>query len=316
MRSLDGSVALVTGAGSGIGRALAPALAARGARLALADRDAATLGAVRAALPAGVVATTHVVDVSKLEDMTRLRDEVERDHGRLSLLVNNAGVALYGTFDECSIADLEWIFATNFWGAVYGCKLFLPLLRREAQANIVSISSLFGLVAPPLQVGYAASKFALRGFSEALRHELAYSHVKLTVVHPGGIKTNIAAAARTAAGADEAARRRSTGNFERALVLPPRVAAERIVEAVLRDQPRLLIGRDARLIDVVQRFFPARYQQVLRPLLDRSGDVERRLAGRAAPAEPAAPAAPALLAVPAVPAIPAVRAVEGRSAPA
>jgi short-subunit dehydrogenase len=262
MRRLNGATAVVTGAGSGLGRAIAHALAAHGCDLALADRDEAGLAQTRAAL-ANVRVGTYTVDVSKLDDMTRFRDAVERDFGGASILVNNAGVALYGTIEDVDFADLEWIVGVNFWGAVYGSKLFLPLLRREPDASIVTISSLFGLIAPPYQGGYAASKFAVRGFSEALRHELAATSVRVTVVHPGGVKTKIAASTRRGANADA-----DTKAFEKALVMPPERAAEEIVAAIRLGTPRLVIGRDARALDVVQRFFPARYMQLVGRLLD------------------------------------------------
>ncbi|MBD5634370.1 MAG: SDR family oxidoreductase [Candidatus Eremiobacteraeota bacterium] len=267
METLRDAVAVVTGAGSGIGRALAVALAAEGCALALADIDERGLTGT-SALVANVRVTTSRVDVSKIDEMTSFRDEVERDFGRVSLLVNNAGVALYGNVDDVSIADLEWIVGINFWGAVYGTKLFLPLLRREPAANVVTISSLFGLIAPPLQSGYAASKFAVRGFSEVLRHELANTNVRVTVVHPGGIKTSIASSTRRGAHADEARYRTDTRAFERALVVSPEVAAARIVAAIRADKPRLLIGRDAYVLDIIQRFFPARYMQIVAPLID------------------------------------------------
>jgi NAD(P)-dependent dehydrogenase (short-subunit alcohol dehydrogenase family) len=271
MQTLEGAVAAVTGAGSGIGRALAVELAARGADLALADVDETGLAQTRAALPAARKVTTQRVDVSQPGDVAMFRAAVERDFGRCSVLVNNAGVALYGRFEELSQADFEWIFGVNFWGAVYGCREFLPLLRREPAANIVTISSVFGLIGPPLQSGYSATKFAVRGFSEVLRHELAYSNVRVTVVHPGGIKTNIAARARRGASAPESEWKANTKSFERSLVMPPPKAARRIADAILRDRPRLLIGTDAFLLDAVQRFWPARYLSMLRPLIDPRG---------------------------------------------
>jgi short-subunit dehydrogenase len=246
---------------------VATALAANGCDLALADVDADGLAATRDAL-AGVRVTTTIVDVSDLDAMTRFRDAVADDFGRASILVNNAGVALYGSIADVSIADLEWILGINFWGAVYGTKLFLPLLLREPAANVVTISSLFGLIAPPLQGGYSASKFAVRGFSEVLRHELARTNVRVTVVHPGGVKTKIAASTRRGAEASADRFASDTRAFERALVLSPERAAERIVWAIRNDRPRLLIGRDAFALDVLARFFPARYWTLVAPLLD------------------------------------------------
>jgi len=265
-----------TGAGSGIGRALALELASRGCDLALADVDDAALAQTRDLVPAPRRVTTSQVDVAQLADMTRLRDEVARDFGRVSLLVNNAGVSLYGSFAEVSLADLQWIVGVNFWGAVYGSQLFLPMLLREPAANIVTISSLFGLVAPPLQIGYCASKFAVRGFAESLRHELAATNVRMTVVHPGGISTNIARSARRGEQADPARYERDKRAFEKSLVMPAPKAARAIAEAVLRDAPRLVLGADARLVDGVARLFPARYFTVLKPLFDPKGRFARK----------------------------------------
>ena len=268
MKTVRGAVAAVTGAGSGIGRAVARELAANGCDLALADIDESCLAATRECIGPEVRVTTQRVDVSDLDEMTAFRDAVERDFGRLSVLINNAGVALYGGFDELSLADLEWIVGINFWGAVYGCRLFLPLLQREREANIVTLSSVFGLLAPPMQTGYSAAKFAVRGFSEALRHELAPTRVRVTVVHPGGIKTSIAATARCGALADRDRQVEDTQRFERTLVTSPERAAISIVRAILTNKPRLLIGGDAHVLDLAQRLFPARYLRVLQPLLD------------------------------------------------
>lgn len=271
MKTFANAVAVITGAGSGIGRALAHEFARRGCDLALADIDEAALAATRSELPSARRITTARVDVADLADMTRFRDEVEREFGRVNVLVNNAGVALYGAFAELSVADLEWIMGVNFWGAVYGSQLFLPMLVREPAANIVTISSLFGIVAPPMQIGYCASKFAVRGFSEALRHELGPTNVRVTVVHPGGVRTNIAKRTRRGAGADEARYRKETLRFDAALTLAPAKAARAIAEAVLRDRARLIIGNDARLVDAIVRAFPAQYMTVLRPLFDPKG---------------------------------------------
>ncbi len=268
MRTLQGAVAAITGAGSGIGRALAIDLAKRGADVALADWDEAGLAGTAALLPPERKVTTRRVDVSDRGAIDAWRDAVAADFGRVSILINNAGVSLYGSFDETSIGDLEWIMGINYWGPVYGTKAFLPMLRREPQANIVNISSVFGLIAPPLQIGYSSSKFAIRGFSEALRHELGPTAVRLTVVHPGGIKTAIAARSRTGEFADAAQQAKDVKGFERSLKTPPEAAAARIVSAILHDKPRLLIGTDAFVLDIVRRLFPARYMQVLGPLLD------------------------------------------------
>ncbi|MGH9767370.1 MAG: SDR family NAD(P)-dependent oxidoreductase, partial [Blastocatellia bacterium] len=193
------TVAVVTGAASGIGRALAVRLAQEGASLAIADVQAEALDETAQALmmlkatggsPGKV--TTHIVDVSDKERVAAFTREVVEAHGRAHLLINNAGVELFGTAEQLSIEDIEWLMGVNFWGVVYGVKHFLPILRRQPQGHIVNISSVFGIIGPVGHSAYAASKFAVRGFTESLRHELAGANVKVSVVHPGGIKTNIA----------------------------------------------------------------------------------------------------------------------------
>lgn len=266
MHLSETTVAAVTGAGSGIGRALALRLAARGAALALADVNADALHETALlARPFGHRVSVHPLDVSREAEVADYAAAAVSAHGRVNLLVNNAGVALGGTFEELSQGDLEWIMGINFWGGVYGCRHFLPFLRAAAPARIVNVSSVFGLIGPPEQTGYAASKFAVRGFSEALRHELRGSGVGLSVVHPGGIRTAIARRARpgslTARPREEL--ERGLADFERRLVTSPQAAAARILRGIERDEGRILIGTDATIIDVLQRLFPARYMAAL-----------------------------------------------------
>jgi NAD(P)-dependent dehydrogenase (short-subunit alcohol dehydrogenase family) len=265
MRALAGTVAVVTGAASGIGRALALRLAQEGCMLALGDLDDAGLADSAAAARAiGVRVSTHQVDVSDPMAMEEFRDAVLREHGRVALLVNNAGVAMIGTVTELGLDDIAWLMGINFWGVVHGVKVFLPVLQQQYDAHIVNLSSIFGIVAPPGQAAYAASKFAVRGFSEALRHELAAagSTVKVSVVHPGGIATPIAANARAAAGVSNSRRRELIARFAQVARTTPEAAAARIVRGILKDEKRILIGRDARYLDCVQRLFPASYWRI------------------------------------------------------
>src|SRR5579862_1984340 len=186
MRELSGAVAVITGAASGIGRALAVDLAKMGAQLALADMNKAGLEETRKLL-GDAAARTYIVDVSKAAAVEEFARRVQQDFGRASLLVNNAGVALMGTFAEVSLEDMQWLVGINFWGVVHGCKFFMPMLEREPDAHIVNVSSIFGLIGPPGQTAYAASKFAVKGFSESLREELrANTSIKVTSVHPAG----------------------------------------------------------------------------------------------------------------------------------
>lgn len=259
---LEGRTAVVTGAAGGIGRAIALSLARRGCRLALADIDEAGLAGT-AALAGGAQLSLHRLDVADRGAVADFPARVAAEHGGVDLLFNNAGVAVGGSFEQVSEEDFEWLFEINFWGVVRMTRAFLPMLRASGDARVVNISSVYGLVAPPGQAAYAASKFAVRGFSEALRHELAGSGVGVTVVHPGGVATSIAAKARVPEGVsrEEAERRRE--RFQRLLRMPPEVAGERIVRGVERRRPRVLIGSDARAVSLIARLLPASYWKLL-----------------------------------------------------
>ena len=262
---LRDGVAVVTGAAKGIGAALAMRLASRGCRLALVDRDRDALAAVAsAARKTGVAVSEHAADVADPAAADTLREAVHAEHGRASVLINNAGVALLGRFDEVSLADMEWLFAINFWGTVRMCKAFLPVLRREPVAQIVNLSSIFGIVAPAGQTAYAASKFAVRGFSEALRHELEDTGIGVSVVHPGGIRTSIAARARIAAAVDPQDAAERVARFDAMVRTSPEDAAARIVEGIERRQKRIRIGRDAVRLDWMQRIFPVSYWALMK----------------------------------------------------
>jgi short-subunit dehydrogenase len=262
---IRGSVAVITGAAQGIGRALALALAGQGADLALIDIDADRLVATAAAAQSlGATVSIHPLDIADAAGVAALPEAVLARHGRVNLLVNNAGVALMGTFDEVALADIEWLFAINFWGVVRMTKAFLPALRREPAAWIVNLSSVFGLIAPAGQSAYAASKFAVRGFSEALRHELEDSAIGLSVVHPGGIATSIAENARVAAAVDPHLARLAVQGFKTVARTTPEVAAARIVAGIKRREKRILIGGDARFIAIMQRLFPINYWKFFR----------------------------------------------------
>ncbi len=257
---LQGSTAVITGAASGIGAALSANLAARGTHLALADQNADRLAQVAdAARAQGVRVSEHVLDVADRAALEALPEAVLAQHGSVQVLVNNAGVALAGNVADVSLADIEWVLDINFWAPVRLTRAFMYALNQERAAHIVQVSSLFGLIAPPGQAAYCASKFALRGFSESLRHELAGSPVSLTVVHPGGVRTEIARSARIPQGIDPVAARAEMAEFDKLLRTPPETAAELIAQAILARAPRLLIGRDARLAERLQRLFPTTY---------------------------------------------------------
>lgn len=268
MESFDGKVAAITGAGSGIGRALAVALAGFGAHLALSDIDIDGLEeTARLCAAAGRRVTTEGVDVADRSAVEAWADLVVAQHGGVDLVINNAGVAVAAPVASMSYDDLEWLMGINFWGVVYGTKAFLPHLQSTGGGHIVNVSSVFGLISVPTQSAYNAAKFAVRGFTDALRMELAIEPcgVSCTTVHPGGIKTNIARNARvdgelaSQVGGDAAARR----GFDRLALTTPDRAAIQILEAVRRNRRRVLVGPDAKVIDLLSRLPAGLYQGIL-----------------------------------------------------
>jgi short-subunit dehydrogenase len=268
MTDIRGAAAAVTGAASGIGRALALELAARGCNLALADRDEAGLQSV-----AAEIATTtpqkvsiHRVDVGDPEQIAAFAQAAVSAHPGLNIVINNAGVALLGQFSEIDQAQMDWLMNINFWGVVHSTRAFLPHLARQREAHIVNLSSIFGIVAPPGQTAYAAAKFAVRGFSESLRHELqmASSPIRLSVVHPGGVLTNIVRNSRAGSLVTDNERRAQTiERFDAIAQTTPKDAALTIIRGIEKNRPRILIGGDARFMDIIQRFRPATYWNVL-----------------------------------------------------
>lgn len=256
MKRFTDRVAVVTGAASGIGRAVAQALAAKGCDLALADVDADGMAQTAETVEAlGRRVTTHRVDVSDRAQMEAFAAEVEQAHQRVDVLINNAGVTVAATFEDQSLDDFGWVVGINLWGVVHGCKLFLPMLRRQDEAYVVNLSSMFGLVGMPQQTSYCATKFAVRGFSEALAVELAHTPVRVLSVHPGGVRTNIARSARYVGQAAD--NRDKTVRFFEKVAMPPEKAADLIVAAMQRNAERLLITPEAHATDVIKRLLPA-----------------------------------------------------------
>ena len=269
MKNFENKVAAITGAGSGIGRALALQLAEAGCGVALADVNQAGLSETVSLLADKNVKVTHQqLDVADRAAVFAWADQVVADHGQVNLIFNNAGVALAGSVSGTSLEDYEWIMNINFWGVIYGTKAFLPHLQASGDGHVINISSVFGLFSQPSQSGYNASKFAVRGFTESLRQELDLEGkgVSASCVHPGGIKTNIARSARINSSMKDLTGvegEKSLADFEKLFSTTADQAAQTILKGVKKNARRILIGLDARAIDSFQRSLPANYQTLL-----------------------------------------------------
>ena len=267
MKNFKNRVAAITGAGSGIGRALATHLAAEGCHLALADIDADGLAeTARLAKAAGpVTVTTTVLDVANRQAVFDWAAATVAEQGQVNLVFNNAGVALGASVEAGRIEDLEWLMNINFYGVVAGTQAFLPHLKASGEGHIINISSTSGLAAAPTQSAYNASKFAVRGYTEALRMELDLMDcgVSATCVHPGGIKTGIARSARLGDGAEALgmSTKNAADKFEKLFHTSPEQAAQAILTGVQRNKHRVLIGRDAKALDVLVRLLPTGHQK-------------------------------------------------------
>ena len=257
MRSFTDRVAVVTGAGSGIGRATSEALAQQGCHLALVDiNEDALNGTADLVRRARREASTHLVDVTDPEQMAELPDRVVEAHGGCNILINNAGVTSAGALEDESLDDLHWIVDINVWGVVHGCRAFLPLLRRADEAHIVNMSSMVGLVGLPHNASYSLTKGAVRAFTEALRAELITTSIGVTAVFPGAIRTNLTNTAR--GGEAERLAKMGRSRFAPLAMRPPSTVARRIVSAIEHDRARAVVGPDARIVDLLSRIVPGR----------------------------------------------------------
>jgi len=261
MRVLSGRTAVITGAGSGIGRALARAFSDEGCRLALVDIDPAGLEETRGLLTS-VPVSTHVADVADRERMAALPAEIQAEHGAIHLLFNNAGVTIHESFEDSSIQNLEFVIGVNLWGVLYGCHYFLPYLKQAGEGHIVNTSSMAAFLGLPNQASYSLTKAAVKSLSESLRVELASAQIGITSIHPGAIKTSIMkAAARYGGDAEETARIEA---LAMRFGMEPEKLAAKVVRAVKRNRMRLRIGVDAHLVDWLKRLLPVAIHAPLR----------------------------------------------------
>ncbi|MCO5314005.1 MAG: SDR family NAD(P)-dependent oxidoreductase [Microthrixaceae bacterium] len=257
MKEFVDRVAVVTGGGSGIGRATCLALAERGTRVAVVDRsEAAAHETADLVKTIGPAASVHTVDVSDVAQLEALPNEVLEAHGAVNILINNAGVTSAGSFERESVEDLQWIVNINMWGVVHGCRVFLPHLHEADEAHIVNLSSMVGLVGLPHNVAYSLTKGAVRGFTEGLRAELIRTSIGVTTVFPGSINTNITQHAR---GAERDRLARMGKNRLAPIVMrPPAAVANGIVKGIERNKARVVVGPDAHMVSLITRFAPGR----------------------------------------------------------
>ncbi|MFT4518322.1 MAG: NADP-dependent 3-hydroxy acid dehydrogenase YdfG [Halioglobus sp.] len=272
MAYVQDKIAVVTGAGSGIGRALAQQLNAQGCRLFLSDINPQSLDETISSLSRkDISADGQVLDVADKAGVHAWAERIEAAQGHVDIVINNAGVALISSVEDHRYEDFEWLMGINFWGVVYGTQAFLPLLRKSQQGHLVNISSIFGIFSVPTQSAYNAAKFAVRGYTESLRQEMVGTNVHVCCVHPGGIKTNIAKAARTEDSQFSADQRGD--EFQKLASTTPESAAAQIITAVEKRKKRLLIGWDARLTSLLTRLFPVAYTWFVARMGKREGPV-------------------------------------------
>jgi short-subunit dehydrogenase len=268
---LKNKTAVVTGAASGIGRALGVQLAQAGCRVALGDIDIKGMAETAERISKnGGYASIHPVDMGDRDQVYAFAKSVIQHHGKVEILINNAGVTLTAMIEEMESADFEWIMNINFWGMVHGTRAFLPHLKTHGKAHIVNVSSVFGLCGIPTQAAYNSSKFAIRGFTESLSQEMRGTSVAVSIVFPGGIRTNIARNGRFKSNSDLVRDKSDVVALHDKLSwTTPETAAKRIIDAIVKKKKRVLIGFDAYLFDIIQRLLPSAYQAVLYFLLSQ-----------------------------------------------
>jgi short-subunit dehydrogenase len=269
MKSFQSKVAVITGAGSGLGRALALQLNQAGAHLALCDVNMDGIQETRSLLSnPSLQCSLHIVDVSSREQMQSFAGDAMAQHGQIDLLINNAGISLSPKFfDDISEKEFEKVIAVNMWGVYHGIRAFLPLLRQRPEAGIVNMSSLAGLVGLPTYSAYAMSKFAVRALSESLQSELSRTNISVLAVFPGGVKTNLI---KNAPDLKENERETAHSNFTKSALLMPEAAAQKILRAVQKKKKRLIIGADAKIFFGIRTLFPNRFPEIFRTLFEQT----------------------------------------------
>jgi len=265
MKDIKDKVAAITGAASGIGRSLAINLSNEGCDLAITDIDKDGLQETAGMIEnRAIKVTTHLVDVASRDQVYKFAEDVVSEHGRVNIIINNAGVALAETLEDVTYQDFEWLLGVNFWGVVYGSKAFLPFLKEQPQAHIVNISSVHGLFTNPNVGPYCTSKFAVRGFTQTLCQELKGTNVKVSCVHPGGIKTNIVRNARFyKASKPDRNHEQAVEEFDKICFTTADKAARIIIRGIKKGKTRILVGPDARVYDLMQRLFPVVWQKIM-----------------------------------------------------
>lgn len=266
--SLAGKVIAITGAGSGIGRALATEAAKAGARLAISDIDLPSVEATAdLCRDQGAEVFVQALDVSNSDAIYAWADDVANHFGSVNVVINNAGVALSASVEGTNMDDFKWLMDINFWSVVHGCRAFLPHLKKAGWGHIVNVSSLFGLIGVPNQSSYNSAKFAVRGFTESLRMELKTenSPVGVSCVHPGGVKTNIANSGRHGeqVATDSSIEEQKRKFNEELAKTTPEQAAQIILKGVIKNKARVLVGKDAKVLDLIQRLMPSSYQRTV-----------------------------------------------------
>lgn len=277
MKSFSNKVAAITGAGSGMGRALAVQLAKLDCAVAISDVVDENLRETESLIKEyDVKVTRHLVDVSDRSVMEQYASEVNATHGKVNLIFNNAGVSVTDSAEHMNYEDFEWLMNINFWGVVHGTRAFLPFLKEASEAHIINTSSIFGILSFPTQSAYNASKFAVRGYTESLRQELADTHIGVSCVHPGGVKTNIIKTSRyTPSDNESPTKEEFEENFEQMAALTSGEAALIILRGVEKNKARILVGKDAKLLTWISRLAPVNYPRLLALIGSDFSDVSR-----------------------------------------